>query len=208
MAIRKAHYVTHPRAHPEDKMAVTEEKTLSPTKLAHVVLRTKNLKRMNQFYQDFLGARIAYGNDFISFLSYDDEHHRIAIAEIPSDNSKDLASSGLDHVAFTFDTLEDLTQAYEQRKRKGITPFWCVNHGTTTSIYYRDPDGNKLETQVDNFDSNEQAAAFMESKEFGENPIGTDFDPEELLKRLKSGESERQIKKRIEIGPRGLPDDV
>ncbi|EXJ74049.1 uncharacterized protein A1O5_02343 [Cladophialophora psammophila CBS 110553] len=186
-------------------MSVSQEKTLSPKKLAHVVLRTKDLKRMNDFYQKFLGAEIVYGNEFLSFLTYDDEHHRIAIAEIPTDSPKDEASSGLDHIAFTFDTLEDLTRAYTQRKEHGITPFWCVNHGPTTSMYYKDPDGNKLETQVDNFDSNAEANAFMRSKEFAENPIGTDFDPDELIRRLQSGEDVRKIKKRVEIGPRGLP---
>ncbi|OAP63653.1 hypothetical protein AYL99_02880 [Fonsecaea erecta] len=186
-------------------MSVSTEKTLSPTKLAHVVLRTRDLKRMNDFYVKFLGAEIVHANDFLSFLTYDDEHHRIAIAEIPSDSPKDQASSGLDHIAFSFDTLEDLTQAYTQRKKLGITPFWCVNHGPTTSMYYKDPDGNKLETQVDNFDCNEDATAFMKSKEFAENPIGTDFDPEELISRLKSGEDVKQIKKRVEIGPRGIP---
>ena len=189
-------------------MTANPGKTISPIKLAHVVLRTKNLKRMNDFYKAFLGAEIIYGNDFISFLSYDDEHHRIAIAEIPSDNPKDQASSGLDHIAFSFNTLAELTHAYTQRKALGITPFWCVNHGPTTSMYYRDPDGNKLETQVDNFDSNEDANKFMASKEFTENPIGTDFDPEELIARLKTGEDIRKIKQRIEIGPRGLPIDV
>lgn len=35
--------------------------------------------------------------------------------------------------------------------------------GSTTSIYYKDPDGNMLETQVDNFDSVEEATKFMVS---------------------------------------------
>jgi len=44
----------------------------------------------------------------------------------------------------------------------------------------------------------------MMSKYFQENPLGTDFDPEDLIRRLQSGEDETSIKKRIEIGPRGL----
>jgi len=46
-------------------------------------------------------------------------------------------------------------------------------------MYYSDPDGNKIEIQVDNFDTPEAANEFMTSKYFAENPIGTDFDPEE-----------------------------
>ena len=87
-----------------------------------------------------------------------------------------------------------------------MEPIWCVNHGPTTSIYFADPDGNKIETQVDNF-SAEQASAFMFSKAFEENPIGVDFDPEWLIERLKAGDDEAQLKKRREIGSRG-PEDV
>ena len=55
---------------------------------------------------------------------------------------------------------------------------------------------------MDNFDTVEAATAFFHTPEFAENPIGTDFDPEQLIKRLESGEDETTIKKRIEIGPR------
>jgi hypothetical protein len=59
---------------------------------------------------------------------------------------------------------------------------------------------------VDNFDDPEEATKFMKSKFFSENPIGTDFDPEDLIKRLLNGESESVLKKRVEMGPRDLPD--
>lgn len=79
---------------------------------------------------------------------------------------------------------------------------WCVNHGPTTSFYYKDPDGNKIEAQVDNFDTVEEAAAFFYTPEFAENPIGVDFDPEELIRRLRTGENRKSIMKRPNIGPR------
>ena len=178
----------------------------SPSKLAHVVLRTNNFENMVQFYKDFLGADAVYENDFLAFLSYDDEHHRIAIAAVPGTADKNKTSCGLEHIAFTFDTLTDLLIAYRQRKQKSILPLWPVNHGPTTSIYYKDPDGNMIETQVDNFDEPDDATAFMRSKYFSENPTGTDFDPEEFIKRLGEGEKESDLKKRVEVGPRGLPD--
>lgn len=51
----------------------------SPSKLAHVVLRTNNFKAMVCLYETFLGAQIIYENDDLAILSYDDEHHRVAI---------------------------------------------------------------------------------------------------------------------------------
>lgn len=181
-------------------------KVMSPSKLAHVVLRTNNFENMVKFYQKFLGAEVIYENEFLAFLTYDEEHHRIAIAAIPGTKSKNPTTCGLEHIAFTFNTLSDLLLAYRQRKQQGISPLWPVNHGPTTSIYYRDPDGNMIETQVDNFENPHEATGFMRSKFFAENPIGTDFDPEEYITRLKRGDNEIELLKRVEIGPRGVPD--
>lgn len=114
----------------------------------------------------------------------------------------DLILHVLEHIAFAFHSLEDLAVAYRQRRARGITPIWSVNHGPTTSIYYKDPDGNKIETQVDNFDTVEEAGKFFLTEEFEQNPIGVDFDPEDLVRRLKSGEDRRAIMQRPEIGPR------
>ena len=83
-----------------------------------------------------------------------------------------------------------------------------MNHGPTTSIYYRDPDGNELETQVDNFKDADEATEFMKSKAFADNPIGVDFDPEEFITRLQNGEKEEVLMKRPQSGPRGLPDHM
>jgi len=73
-------------------------------------------------------------------------------------------------------------------------------------MYYHDPDGNDIETQVENFATLEEADAFMKSEAFAENPIGADFDPEVFVKRLESGEDEEVIKRREDVGPRGIPD--
>lgn len=182
---------------------------LSPKAFVHIVLRTppENVKRMADFYKVFLGAQAAYETDAISFMTYDEEHHRIAVVGIPNTGPKEERSCGLEHFAFSYDSLRDLTTAYRQRKAHNILPFWCVNHGPTTSIYYRDPDGNKIETQVDNMDA-EAATAFMMSPAFSENSMGVDFDPEELIRQLDAGVDDATLKVRHEIGPRGLPDHI
>jgi len=50
-----------------------------PSKFAHLVLKTSRFKEQRKFYQDLLGARIVHEAPGIVFLSYDDEHHRLAI---------------------------------------------------------------------------------------------------------------------------------
>lgn len=71
-------------------------------------------------------------------------------------------------------------------------------------MYYVDPDGNHLEFQVDSVDTNEETSAYLASEEFKANPFGVDFDPEELVRRLQSGESHASIKKRPASGSRSL----
>jgi hypothetical protein len=47
--------------------------------------------------------------------------------------------AGLHHMAFTFKSLGELLETFTRLKDGGIRPFWCINHGPTTSMYYRDP---------------------------------------------------------------------
>lgn len=185
--------------------AVANQKVISPTSLAHVVLRTNNFRSMVDYYVDFLGGRVAYQNEYLAFITYDHEHHRIAILQVPGTGTKIVGSSGLEHIAFSFDTLDDLVLAYQQRKNLDMLPRWCVNHGPTTSMYYQDPDGNEIETQVDNFDSVPETDEYMRSKDFEENPIGVEYRPEDLIRRLEAKEDHRSIKRRPNIGPRALP---
>ncbi|KAF7184975.1 Biphenyl-2,3-diol 1,2-dioxygenase 2 [Pseudocercospora fuligena] len=183
------------------------QKVISPSKLAHIVLRTNNFAKMKWYYETFFGGHSVYANEGMAFITYDDEHHRIALLSNPSLGNNTGSTSGLEHIAFTFDSLEDLCTAYKQRKALGITPGWCVNHGPTTSMYYKDPDGNQIETQFDNFETAEEATAMMQTPAFHENALGADFDPEgfvaesRLVRVLVTS-----IAKRQDVGPRDLDD--
>ncbi len=180
----------------------------SPSKLAHVVFRTSRYREMIGFYMNLLNAKVAFESDVLTFLTYDEEHHRIAILNAPGLSDAPAGICGLHHVAFTYDSLSDLVTTYKVLKVKGIMPVWCTNHGPTTSIYYRDPDGSQLELQVDNYDTVVESGKFFESPDFATNPIGVDFDPEDLVRRFESGESEQTIKLRPDSGPRVFDDSV
>ena len=56
---------------------------ISPAKFAHVVLRTASYDAVIAWYATVLQARVAFRNDFIAFLTYDDEHHRVAVINSP-----------------------------------------------------------------------------------------------------------------------------
>jgi len=50
-----------------------------------------------------------------------------------------------------------------------------------------------VETQIDCFEDNDEATAFMESEAFVRNPAGVEFDPEELCRRVEVGEPKSEI---------------
>ncbi|HMN70452.1 MAG TPA: VOC family protein [Rhodoblastus sp.] len=177
----------------------------APDRMAHVVFRTADKRALLDWYCKVLDGHMVFENDFIGFLTYDDEHHRIAAIQAPGLVRNSASSAGLHHIAFTYGSLRRLLANYERLRDAGIAPSHCVNHGPTTSMYYKDPDGNLVELQIDNFATNAETDAWIRSPEFAENPIGVDFDPETLLARFRNGEPESDLKKRPNIGPRGLP---
>ena len=176
----------------------------SPMKLAHIVLRTSRFTEMLAWYKLVLNATPAFEGPDIAFLAYDDEHHRIAFISVPGLGEQPDGIAGLHHVAFTYDSLDLLLGNYARLRDLGIVPAWPVNHGPTTSLYYVDPDGNQLEFQVDNYDTVEEAGRFFFSEAFATNPIGVDFDPEDLHRRLRAGEDPAALKRRPPSGPRGV----
>lgn len=175
-----------------------------PAKLAHVVLRTSQFEKMQDWYLKVLAARTVYADNGLAFLSYDEEHHRVALLKAPDLKPQAEGAAGVHHVAFTYATLGDLVVTFERLRGLDIVPVYCTNHGPTTSLYYQDPDSNQIELQVDNFDTIEEATQFFYSPDFAENPIGVDFDPAELARRFHAGEADAAIKRRPSIGQRGL----
>jgi catechol-2,3-dioxygenase len=161
---------------------------VKPQKLAHIVRRTGRFEELVRWYCTVLGAEVVHSDGMLAFLTYDDEHHRIAIACLPGLEERSPAAAGTDHIAFTHADLGDLLQTYARLKSEGIEPFWSINHGPTTSLYYKDPDGNKVELQVDNFATADECNAWMRSGAFAANPIGVVIEPEELLARYRAGE--------------------
>jgi catechol-2,3-dioxygenase len=175
----------------------------SPRKLSHLVLQTNRRNEMRDWYCTVLGAEVLHENRFICFVSYDDEHHRVAFIDpgpladkAPSEGKTARAGGevGLHHMAFTYAGLEDLADNYLRLKGFGITPHRCVNHGVTTSMYYYDPDRNQVELLVDNFATAIEGQNYMRGrKETDKNPVGIDFDPDELVERVRGGLNVREL---------------
>lgn len=179
---------------------------VSPVKLAHVVMRTSRFPEMVKWYSLVLNAKPAYASETITFLSYDDEHHRVALINVPGLARQPDGTAGVHHIAFTYRSLSELLDNFARLNELGVKPVWSVNHGPTTSLYYEDPDGNQLEFQVDNYDTIEAATEFFFTDAFARNPIGVDFDPAALRQQLLAGGDEKALKLRPPSGARGVED--
>ncbi|MFL6735710.1 MAG: VOC family protein [Sphingomonas sp.] len=181
---------------------------VKPVKFAHVVYMTRRFDEMLSWYRQVFEADVVYESPAFAFLTYDDEHHRFAFANLdvlkPSGKSRDdRGEIGVNHVAYTYRCVADLLDTYVRLKTAGITPYWPVHHGTTLSLYYTDPDGNRMEFQVD-VGTVQEATALMRSPQFAANPAGIMYDPDALLARLEAGEPEH----RLLIQPDGPPSPI
>jgi len=160
----------------------------SPKKLSHIVLQTNRRREMIDWYCTVLGAEILYEAERISFISYDNEHHRVAFLDPGPLTERQPNAAGLNHVAFTMGSLDDLTENYLRLKELGIRPHRCVNHGVTTSMYYHDPDNNQVELLIDNFATDVDGKTYMRGRsKTDKNPVGVVYEPDELAARVRAG---------------------
>lgn len=166
---------------------------VSPALFAHFVLRTSNLPAMRNWYRTVLNARIVHDDGRLCFMTYDDEHHRLALIDVPKLERPAADSWGLNHLAYSYKSLRDLLSTYVRLREQGIVPFRPINHGPTVSMYYHDPDGTGIELQVDAFPTKQEAEAWFGQDDFKENPIGVLFDPEDLLQAFEAGVPEAEL---------------
>ena len=158
-------------------------------KFAHFVLMTNRMVEMRDWYCTVLDAHVVYENEALCFVTFDEEHHRLALLSAPGGGFAERPpnSVGLMHTAYTFPNLEALLERYAMLSARGIEPRVPIQHGVTTSLYYRDPDGQFVEMQIDNFASAEEANAYMRGPEFAADPIGPVYDPALMLQAFRDG---------------------
>lgn len=117
-------------------------------KIGHVHIKVSNLKKAEEFYINIFGFKVSERLGNYLFLTFEKEHHDLALQEIknvkrPSDNM-----TGLYHFAIELDNLKQLANIYLKLKKYNVK---CmpINHGISKSIYFSDPDGNGIEVYVD-----------------------------------------------------------
>ncbi len=181
-------------------------------KLHHVTIKTSRLDEMIDWYGLVIGAKVNFRDKVAAWTTNDDANHRIAFLAVPGlgDDDEKTKHNGMHHCAFEYDSFADLMSSYDRIRKAGVEPAFCLDHGLTISLYYRDPEGNFVELQSDNFGDWKLSAEFMQtSSDFAANPIGTFFDPARVYEKFKSGAEFKVLQKTIREGayvPDAIPD--
>ena len=81
-------------SHADKTAAPLDSKPVSPSMFAHFVLRTSNRGPLRDWYLKVLNARQVFENEYISFITYDDEHHRVAFVQMDRARRRRRRQSG------------------------------------------------------------------------------------------------------------------
>ncbi|WP_439858827.1 VOC family protein [Pseudomonas sp. MBLB4136] len=118
--------------------------------LSHFELYVRAMAPMESFYTERLGFIVSdrgAGPDAMVFLSRNPgEHHQLVLNPRPARRPQD---SPLDHISFRVADLAGLRRCHAALSGSGDLAVDAVSHGTTWSLYFRDPEGNRLEVFAD-----------------------------------------------------------
>jgi catechol 2,3-dioxygenase len=120
-------------------------------KLGHVVLKVRDAAKSKDFYVRTLGLKVAHENyeRGAVFLSFGKEHHDLALFQLATGEPPDEKQPGLHHMAWQLGSFDELREAYKELKAIGVQVESTVEHNVTRSIYFPDPDGNRVELYCD-----------------------------------------------------------
>jgi catechol-2,3-dioxygenase len=123
-----------------------------PLRFSHVGFFVHDLPAMERFYTEVLGFTVTdrgkvRGSDIV-FTSWDPvEHHQVALVAGRPDH---LAFNHINQLSFRGDTLEDLQVVWRRVKDEpGVSELRPINHGNAWALYFRDPEGNRIEIFCD-----------------------------------------------------------
>ena len=119
---------------------------------SHMGFYVRDLERMARFYREVLcffeTDRGSLGPVQLVFFSRDpSEHHQIVLA---TGRPVDLAFSVINQISLRVPDLATL-RAVRARvaAEPDVTELLCATHGNAVSIYFRDPEGNRIEVFMD-----------------------------------------------------------
>ena len=134
----------------------------TPKRVGHVVLNVSNVEASTKFYTEVLGFEISRQTDFGTFLTCGKIHHDIALFQAP-ESAQPVSDGqiGLNHVAIQVEDMDALKAFYQRFKEQDVPLDHLTDHGMTSSIYFYDPDGIRLEFFCNTTATPEEGLAIM-----------------------------------------------
>lgn len=178
----------------------------------HVTIKTSRLGEMVEWYRRVVGVEVTFQDANNAWTTNDEANHRVAFLSVPGlqDDPDKVRHNGMHHSAFEYASFTDLMMSFERLRSEGIRPAFCLDHGMTFSLYYKDPEGNFVELQTDSMGDWKASSAWMRtSPDFASNPIGTFFDPDQVWEAHMGGREFRELQPEVRAGkftPSVLPD--
>lgn len=121
---------------------------LPNAQFSHVGFAVRDMETMVAFYNRVLGLVVTdrgpyYQGGEIVFMSRSpEEHHQVVFA---SGRSDELHASIINQLSFRLDSLEDLLIFHRRLTDEGVADYMPRNHAAAWSIYFSDPEGNRIE---------------------------------------------------------------
>jgi catechol-2,3-dioxygenase len=118
-------------------------------RLNHAVLYVRDLERSVAFYREVLGFEPVMGMPGAAFIqapgsTNDHDLGLFAVGAQATDSPAGRGSVGLYHLAWEVDTLAELERLAARLSEAGSLA-GASDHGTTKSLYAKDPDGLEFE---------------------------------------------------------------
>lgn len=115
-------------------------------RLTHTGVYVRNVSKMVDFYCKALGLIVAdrgkTDNGELAFLtSAPDEHHQLVLV---SGRAPEGVST-VNQLSFLVDGLDQVKTMFERIKEAGVKDYRQTSHGNALSVYFPDPEGNRVE---------------------------------------------------------------
>jgi catechol 2,3-dioxygenase len=123
-----------------------------PLTMSHIGLYVYDLPRMEDFYTRVLGFTVTdrgkvRGADIVFTSWSPKDHHQVALV---SGRPKELGFNHVNQISFSVAAVEDLQEIWRRLQNEpSVTDIRPINHGNAWSIYFHDPEENRLEIFCD-----------------------------------------------------------
>jgi len=122
---------------------------------SHFGMFVRDLERMADFYSRVLGFAISdrgeldtpHGRVSLVFLTRDArDHHQVVLVSGRPDG---LPFNPINQISFRVHDFAGLRELHRAIQREPVSEISPVSHGNALSVYFKDPEGNRIELFVD-----------------------------------------------------------